>query len=92
MSIAVPPSHNENTEASGTFNTPQTVSHRNFMNRANSSPDAMFVVVKAFAGAVIGAALGAMMFSAAGLPYSWVGLMTGAALGATYAIGKYPRP
>jgi hypothetical protein len=26
------------------------------------------------------------------LPFNWVGLISGAALGATHAIGKCPRP
>lgn len=92
MSIAVPPSQNENAEASGTFNAPRMVSRRDSMRGPNSPPDARFVVVKTFAGAVIGGAVGAMMFSAVGLPFSWIGLISGAALGATYAIGNCPHP
>ncbi len=111
MSIVVPPSHNENADASGTFNAPRIVSrwrpalivgalaialraviltNRNFMGRLNSPPDAMSVIPKTFAGAMIGGALGAMLFSPFDFPFSWAGLLSGAALGAAYAIGEHP--
>jgi hypothetical protein len=92
MSIAVPPSHDRNAEVSGPFNAPGTVSRRNSTCRARSTLQVTFVLVKTFAGGIIGGVLGAMMFSAAGLPFGWVGLISGAALGATYAIGDYPHP
>ena len=62
---------------------------KNSVRRMNSPPDAMWIVAKTFAGVVIGSALGAMMFSSFGFPFSWVGLVSGAALGAAYAIGEH---
>jgi hypothetical protein len=60
----------------------------NSIRRLDSSPDAMFVVAKTFAGAVVGGALGAMIFAPVDL--SWAGLVSGGALGAAYAIGEHP--
>jgi hypothetical protein len=104
MSLAPPPPHNENAGASDPFNSPQIVLRRPSalvgaapwslaarMRRLNPSPGALLVVVRTFAGALIGGTLGAVMFSVFESPLRWAGLVFGAALGAAYTIGERPR-
>jgi hypothetical protein len=101
MSLAPPPPQNENAGASDPFNSPQVVLRRpsapvgaarwslaSRVRRLKSSPGALLVVVKTFAGALIGGALGAVMFSVFESPLRWAGLVFGAALGAAYTIGE----
>jgi hypothetical protein len=61
------------------------------MRRFSSSRDAALVVGRTFAGAVVGGLLGAVMFSSFDVPYSWAGLIFGAALGSAFAMGEQPR-
>jgi hypothetical protein len=104
MSLVLPPPQNENASASGPFNRPQIVSRwpsalvgavpwplASRMRRFNSSPGGFFAAARTFAGALIGGTLGAMMFSVFDSPLSWVGLVSGAALGAAYTIGERSR-
>jgi hypothetical protein len=104
MSLVPPPPQNENAGVSGPFNSPQIALRRpsalvgaatwsltGRMRRLNSSPGAFFVVARAFAGVLIGGALGAAMFSVFDSPVRWAGLAFGAALGAAYTIGERPR-
>ena len=65
MSIDEPAPRSDHAGAIGAFSAPRTVPRRNSARRANSSPGGMFVVVKTFAGATIGGALGGIMFTAA---------------------------
>jgi hypothetical protein len=61
------------------------------IRRFASSPDATLVVGRTFTGAVLGGVLGAAMLSAFEVPYSWAGLIFGAALGSAFAMGEQPR-
>lgn len=62
------------------------------VRRLNSSPEALCVVARTFAGATIGGALGATMFSVFDFPIDCAGLVAGAALGVAFTIEEHSSP